>query len=201
MVKSRELLRSLRNVGWNIAHRTYGSSHATWIGLLADWWIRLRPLSHTVLDGAPSFGRGRVGQGDALFCESDRPVGVLEVEGSEPEKKLWTIEQYFKSRRPELQAIQFGILAVYSYTPQGVGSDRDFPLAESAAVMRAAQKMSTRCPDRSLVVLALDKRFSRYEGVRGTSEYYSGTLCHVTGVLLVAGKERARRTLFSALDG
>ena len=193
---AKNLLSSLKNVSWDVAHRTYGSSHATWIGLLARWWVHLDPSSHTVLDGAPSFGKGRVGQADALFCATDCPVGVLEVEGSVPEDKLWTIERYFKSRRPELQTIRFGVLMVYSYSPKGSGAARAFPRAEDPAVTQAARKVSAKHPDRSLILVALDKQFGRHEGVRATSEYYSGTLRQVTGVRLSKGDEVERHVLY-----
>lgn len=194
--RAQDLLPSLANATWDLAYRTYGSSHATWIGLLGGWWIRLDPVSHSMLDGAPSFGKGRAGQGDALFCDSGIPVGILEVEGSEPEDKLWTIEQYFQSTRPELQSIWFGLLLLYSYSPKGSGPARTFPAAEDPALMNAARKVSTKLPDQSIVVLALDKQYGRHDGIRATSEYYSGTLCQVSGVHLQGGKERDRRVLF-----
>ncbi len=33
------MLECLRNVRWDTVANTYGSSHATLIGLLVDWWI------------------------------------------------------------------------------------------------------------------------------------------------------------------
>jgi len=193
-----DLLPSLRKTSWDVAYRTYGGSHATWVGLLVEWWIGLKPASHTVLDGAPSFGRGRVGQGDALFCQDDHPVGVLEVEGSEPEKTIRTIEQYFKSTRPELKPIWFGLLMLYSYEPRGSGSGRRFPPAEDPAAMSVARQLSAKFSNHSVVILALDKEFGRHTGIRGTREYYAGTLSRVTGVRLQGGDERVRRVLFAA---
>ena len=195
-IEPKELLQALEKASWDVAYRTYGSSHATWIGLLVEWWIRLQPASHSVLDGVPSFGKGRVGQGDAVFCDAGQPVGVLEVEGSAPADKIWTIEQYFKTRRPELQSIWFGMLLLYSYEPRGAGEARRFPVAEEPKVMRVARQMSAKFPDHAVVVLALDKAFGRHQGVRGTSVYYSGTLAQVTGVLLQGGQECERRVLF-----
>jgi len=191
-----DLLPFLGKACWDVAYRTYGSSHATWIGLLVEWWIRLDPDSHSVLDGAPSFGKGRAGKADALFCDEKGAVGMLEVEGSEPEDKLWTVERYFTSRRPELQSIWFGVLLVYSYSPKGYGEARAFPPAEKPALVNSARKVSVKHPDRSILLLSLEKRFNRQSGVRALSEYYSGTLREVTGIHLRGGEQIDRQTLF-----
>ena len=190
-----DLLPTLSDVAWSVANRTYGSSHATWIGLLVEWWIRL-DAAHSALDGAPSFGVGRVGQADALFCDAAGPAGVLEVEGSWPERKIAALEKYFRTRRPELRSLWFGVLVLYSYTAAGSGSRRSFPAAEEPRVVQAARRMSGRCPHRSLIVLALDRQFHRCDGVCGTSEYYAGTLRRVTGIHLRNGNEVGRKMLF-----
>jgi len=191
------LLESLGKARWGTASRTYGSSHSTWIGLFSDWWISLDPKSHSVLDGAPSHGKGRIGQGDQLFCDAEGPAGVSEVEGSDPLKKVRTIEQYFKTRREELGRIWFAVLFLYSYSPIGSGKNRQFPQAASPAVLRAVQGLSSRYRDRIVLVVALDKRFERIaEGVRSTSEYYSGVPDQVTGICLKSGLESGRRALF-----
>lgn len=195
-IDSQQLLRSLGSVSWDVARRTYGSSHATWIGLMVQWWVRLDPASHTVMDGAPSFGNGRKGLGDALFCLAEKPVGVLEIEGSEPEDKIWTIGQYFKSRRQELHSIRFGMLALYSYEPRGVGEAREFPPALSATAVDSASRLTRQFPGHSVIVIGLDRKFGRHTGLRGTSDYYSGTLAKVTGLWLQDGKVRDRRVLF-----
>ena len=88
------LLQKLEKVEWGITARTYGSSHATLIGLLAHWWIKQEPGTHTVLDGGPSYGGAQPGEEsargvcDLLLCDKGKPVGVVEVEGSRP-KKTW----------------------------------------------------------------------------------------------------------------
>lgn len=187
---------ALGTVDWKVARQTFGSSHATWIGLLVKWWVDLNPESHWVLDGAPSFATGRAGQGDAILCDSNGPAGVLEVEGSVPIVKIRTIEQYFKKRRPELRSIWFGILLVYSYTPFGTGANRNYPPADDPSVLDAAREASARNPGCTIIVLFLDKTFARHNGVRGISEYYSGTLTKVSGVLFTGGKEIQRSVLF-----
>lgn len=45
---STELLTRLESVRWNIISQTYGSSHATLIGLLVDWWMILPRKSGVV---------------------------------------------------------------------------------------------------------------------------------------------------------
>jgi hypothetical protein len=193
------LLESLGRARWEVAHRTYGSSHSTLIGLLVDWWVRISPTRHSVLDGAPSCGRGSAGQGDALFCRDDRPVGVLEAEGTDPLAKIRTISRYLKSDRAELRSIQFGILLQYAYEPTGRGRDRQYPAAESSKVMAEVQKVSVKHPQNAIVVVTLDKEFSRFtDGVRSCSEYYSGTTNKVAGILFHGGAEVRRRPYFNA---
>ena len=112
---------SLAAARWEVALRTYGSSHATLIGILVNWWISLDLESHTVLDGAPSHGKGNVGQGDALFYYGQKPIGVLEAEGTNPVAKVTSVVKYFETGRPELQSVWFGVLLLYSYKARGSG--------------------------------------------------------------------------------
>ncbi|MES2784722.1 MAG: hypothetical protein V4684_04605, partial [Pseudomonadota bacterium] len=60
MSLSKSLFDSLATVRWNVAKRTFGSSHPTLIGLMSQWWIE-QAAEHTVLDGAPSFGLANAG--------------------------------------------------------------------------------------------------------------------------------------------
>ncbi|MBW1997559.1 MAG: hypothetical protein JRJ29_06285 [Deltaproteobacteria bacterium] len=78
------VLRSLRNVRWNVAGKTYGNNHSTLIGLLVDWWVSVSPDCHWALEGGPANGykgKGVRGQCDGMLCANDEPVGVVEVEG------------------------------------------------------------------------------------------------------------------------
>jgi hypothetical protein len=97
---------------------------------MTQWWILLLPVRHTVLDGAPSHGKGRAGQGDVVFCQNDVPLGVLQAEGIQGLAKVDSIVKYFDTQRPELQSIQFSVLILYSYAAVGRGKQRQYRPAE-----------------------------------------------------------------------
>jgi hypothetical protein len=191
------IFESLAAARWEVPRRTYGSSHATLIGILVDWWISLDLESHTVFDGAPSHGKGNVGQGDALFCRGQKPIGVLEAEGTTPVVKLTSIVKYFETSRPELQSVSFGVLLLYSYEARGSGASRQYRPAADSAILELARKATEEHPTQAIIVITIDKQFMRFiEGVRSLSEYYSGTTSKVTGILFRAGVEVRRQTYF-----
>ncbi len=189
-----QIFESLASVRWDVAHRTYGSSHSTLIGLMVEWWIN-RSQSHTVFDGAPSFGSA--GQADALLCTDGSPVGVLEVEGTQALAKVQTISRYFSSGRPELASIRFGILLAYSYEPKGRGLAKAYPPAEVAEVTDAMKAVTKQHAPRSFVFLGLDKRLDQFDGLR-SGAYTAGTTEKVAGMLFQDGVETKRATFFDA---
>jgi hypothetical protein len=193
------LLESLGRVRWDVAHRTYGSGHSTLVGLLADWWVRISPTRHSVLDAAPSCGKGSARQADALFCKDDRPVGVLQLEGSGSPAGIRTLSLYLKSKKTELRTVQFGILLQAADEPAGRGQERRFPAAESPKVMAEVRKMSAKHPETAIVVVTIDREFTRFtDGIRSCSEDYSGTTNKVTGILFHGGAEVRRLPYFDA---
>lgn len=192
-----KIFESLAAARWEVAHRTYGSSHATLIGILVDWWISLDLESHTAFDGAASHGKGNLGQGDALFCRGQKPMGVLEAEGTNPVAKVASIVKYFETGRTELQSVWFGVLLLYSYEARGSGARRQHRPAEDSAILELARKATEEHPTGAIIVITVDKQFMRFtEGVRSQSGYYSGTTSKVTGILFRTGKEDRRQTLF-----
>jgi len=194
------LYQSLRSVNWYVAVRTFGSSHATLIGLLVEWWIRQDPEGHSALDGAPSHGKENAGWCDVMFCRNGTPAGVLEVEGTKPLEKLKTIGNYFGTKREEMSSIQFGMLLLYSYGAKGRGSERTYPPAETADIYAAAIHLSSNHPSKPVILLALDKRIDIHESqIRAVSPYYAGITYKISAVLLRGGCEARRELLFESV--
>jgi len=195
------LLNSLRGANWSVAAKTYGSSHATLIGLLAHWWINLSPGSHSVLDGAPSHGEGNAGWCDLMLCANEVPLGVVEVEGTKPIDKLRTISAYFSSSRLILSSLEFGLLLVYAYNARGRGIAKQYPPAQTAEVLAAALHLSASHPSKTLIVLALDKVVDANPGaVRLSSLYHLGRFERIEATLLTNGQENHREVLFKSTD-
>lgn len=192
-----DLLASLQCANWSVAARTYGSSHATLIGLMSEWWISLDPDSHTVLDGAPSLGAGNAGWCDLMLCNSAGPLGVVEVEGTKPLDKLRTLEGYLKSSKPDFQPLSFCILVAYAYFIRGRGASRAYPPAESPDVYAESLKLSLRHPTKPVLLVAIDKTVDSNPGpTRATSPYHLGSVSLVTGIALAGGRELARQSLW-----
>src|SRR2546426_891029 len=113
------LLDDLAAVRWDVASRTFGSDHATLVGLLVEWWVSGAPKIRWALESGPSFGyvEGGAGRGqcDALLCERDLALGLVEVEGY---RRVYTAEKigkFFGSSDRDLSALAFAILLVYAY--------------------------------------------------------------------------------------
>lgn len=192
------LLDSLARVRWPIAQKTFGSSHATLIGLLSQWWIEWDSQRHTVLDGAPSHGYRNAGQADLLLCDAEQPVGIVEVEGTQPLAKVQCLANYFSSPRPELAHLEFGILLLYAYEPKGSGADRAYPLAERQDVVQLIRQVTAQ-HRQTLFFIAVDKEYQRAtRGIRATSGYYQGAIRRVEAASFQNGEETSRRVLFGA---
>ena len=165
---------------------------------MADWWFKLDPDSHSILDGAPSHGKGNAGWCDLMLCKNTLPLGVVEVEGRKPLDKLKTISAYFSSSHLNLQSLVFGILLVYAYEAKGRSEARQYPPAETPEILAAALEVSTSHPSKTLLLLSLDKTVDSNPGVlRATSStYYLGRFAKIGAALLVGGKVVCRETLF-----
>ena len=198
-------LQDLRRVPWNIAARIYGNNHASLIGLLTHWWVSASPQTRWALESGPSFGYHARGVGggmcDALLCENDQALGVLEVEGARGRYAAEKIGNFFGSDLEYYRCLSFGILVLYPYSPVGRGDDRHFPQpGEDAETIEAVTDVSRRHPQKVIAVVTLDKVYNRHQnGVRARNEYYAGELSQVTGFLYREGNETDRLILFDRL--
>lgn len=193
---SSALLASLARADWPVAARTFGSSHATLIGLIGRWWIALDP-QNTVFDGAPSYDKR--GQCDLLLCSGGLPTGVVEVEGTKPLTKLATIQSYFTSGRQELRGLRFGMLICYSYFVKGRGVARQYEAAENDQVIETAVKASRETTADILLVFAQKTVQIGLPAVHRISDYYAGPITRVNGVLARNGGLESRTDLWSAV--
>lgn len=174
-----------------------GSSHASVIGLTAQRWLNIDTERRFVLDGAPSYGI-KTGWEDLLLCDTDRPVAVVEVEGTQPLKKFQCIANYFQSSRPELASLEFGVLLLYAYEAKGAKTNRCYPSPERPEVVALIQEV-TATYRQPLLMVTVEKQFERITyGIRATSGYYHGTTCRVQAMCFEKGIETDRRTLFAA---
>ena len=190
--KAKKTLRSLKKVHWDTAVRTYGSNHSTLIGLLVDWWISLS-AKHSVLEGGPTNGysrKGARGQCDALLCNGDNPIGVLEVEGTRHEFTVKKIGTFFKAKLPEFKTLSFGIVLFYAYWPVGSGQERTFSKAFDANAKEIVATVSKKHPKKAIIVISLDKKYQqKRKGVRRRTEYYKGQVNKIYGSVFMNGKE------------
>lgn len=190
-----DLLASLASAKWGLARRTYGSSHATLIGLLAQWWLEIDARFHTVLDSAPSYGFKNAGWADLLLCREDKPVGVVEVEGTQPIAKVNCIANYFRSTRPELASLEFGLLLLYAYEAKGRGTGRAYLSPETPEIVQVIKEL-TAGSRQSFIMIAVEKQYERPpHGIRSTSAYCHGVVSGVKAVCFETGEEIARRVL------
>ena len=175
-----EIFESLSRAYWEVAHRTYGSSHATLIGVMVEWWVSLSLEAHTALEGPPSPGQGNANQGDAVLCRNEMPVGILEVEGTRPVEKVETICKYLGSKKPGLSSLNFGLLFAYSYEPSGIRHRH----AENRSLIDAVEQATIRHPGRSLILVEADKTYSRFaSGIRTSNAYLAGTIDSAFGII------------------
>ncbi len=194
------LLKSLQNVKWGVAFKTFGSSHSTLIGLLADWWISSNLHGNMVLDEGCTFGYHRKGKGsfrcDAVLLEGDIAKGIVEVEGSGHGKTIEKIGKFFQAR-DEWKTLEFGIFLAYPTDVSGRKEKRhfDFDPCEKE-LFEVGKKISAESPKKKLVILILKKEYKRIKsGLRSKNPYYAGTPIKVYGKLFLNGKEIANRTL------
>jgi hypothetical protein len=193
------LLEDLAAVRWAVASRTYGSDHATLIGLLVDWWVSSQPNERWALESGPSFGyvkggKGR-GQCDALLCEGTGAVGLVEVEAYRRVYTVRKVGKFFASRDPDLRELQFAILLLYAGSPVGRGAQRIFPSAADDSTLEALGHVSESFPGKPVILVTVDKVFERsITGIRARNDYYRGAPSAIKGVLYLGGKRAGERT-------
>src|SRR5262245_6028946 len=188
------LLRDLQTIPWKIVAKIYGNNHASLIGLFTHWWVSASPQIRWALESGPSFGYHDKGLGggmcDALLCEEDQALGVLEIEGTRGKYTAEKIGSFFGAELEYYRSLSFGILTLYAYSPTGKGRDRAYRPARDEETIQAIVHVSGNHPDKEIAVIAIDKLFNRQKiGVRARSEYYSGEVSKVTGFLYKEGHE------------
>ena len=197
---SKSLLNSLKNVRWDVAANTYGNNHATLIGLLVEWWVSWEPETRRALEAGPSHGAKGVGAGlcDAVFCENDDAIGVLEVEGTRHKETVEKIGKFFaRSAREDLKALKFAIAVLYPTGPRGRGAERAMPSCWNAEISSMVTKVSHEHSDKPIVVVAIDKVYERHvKGIRRRHVVYKSKLTKVWGFVYEAGERVASNVLW-----
>ncbi len=198
-----QILADLTGVPWEFAARVYGNDHATLIGLLVSWWVGQAPTHRWAIEGGPTNGyrgSGKRGQCDALLCENESPVGVLEVEGSRFDFTIKKISRLFDGKYAEIRTFQFAILLLYTYEARGRGKDRGYDRVGSDEILQSVARVSKEHRAKSIVVVTLDKTFEREVApIRRRNEYYRGAPSHIEGRLFVEGRLAEKHVYFRRL--
>lgn len=194
-----DLLKSLEDVQWEIALRTFGNPHKTLVGLLVQWWIAGDSRNRSALDSGPAFGYRPRNEGggtcDAILVERDNAKGIVEVEGSKYESTIKKMGNYFKAECQEYKSLDFGIFLAYPIAPEGRGKNRKIKPLPLSQFFECAKDVTERYPDKELAIILLEKEYERVNsGIRFRSEYYWCSPSKVWGVLIRNGKEVDRRT-------
>ncbi len=195
------LLNNLSTAQWLVAAKTFGNNHATLIGLMVNWWITAASETHWVLESGPSFGYRPNGEGgglcDALLCEGNSVLGVLEVEGTRGKYTAEKIGYFFAAELEHYTTLKFAILLLYSYSPTGKGVSRTMQPARNPETFDEVCRVSALYPEKSIVVITIDKIYERpTEGIRKRSEYYFSKPSVITGYLFQQGQEVDSRVLY-----
>ena len=187
-----KFLNELAKVNWRVAVRTYGSFHATLVGLMVAWWNEQRD-NHWALEGGPSFGYRPHGKGggrcDALLCDSSGPAIVLEVAGNRYTYTLQKIGHFFDAEYPELETLHAGILLAYAYGLK-------VPSVPMEQLVIEGERIIQQHHDKALIVVAINKRYDDYKGIRARAEYYRGTVSAISAVEIREGARKERRVYY-----
>jgi hypothetical protein len=196
-------LNSLKNVRWNVAANTYGNNHATLIGLLVEWWVSSEPETHRAVEAGPSHGRFAKGVGggmcDALFCEKDDAIGVIEVEGTRHKETVKKIGKFLASSLDDMKTLRFAVAVLYPTGPRGRGAERAMPSCWNAKISSMGTKVSRDHPDKPIVVVAIDKVKvceQDVKGIRRRNVVYQSKLTRVRGFVYEAGKQVVSNVLW-----
>ena len=189
-------LQNFKKIPWGIAAMIYGNNHAYLVGLLTHWWILTSPQTRWALESGPSFTCHKQNKKgglfcDALLCDKNQVLGVLEVEGTRGQYAADKIGIFFGAEPEYYKNLSFGILVLYAYNPKGRGVNRGYPSAKNKETTQTIERVSKTYPNKVIVVVTIDKFFSRQKigSVRARSEYYTGELSKATGFLYKKGRE------------
>jgi len=192
------LLKSLKKVRWDIAFKTFGSSHHTLIGLLVEWWIAHGyGRNRYVLDEGCTFKSHKKGKGskrcDAVLVEgNDNARGIVEVEGSGHNKTIKKMRKFFQSTR--FKNLEFGIFL--AYPTNSSARDGFYFECDSKKMIEQGKKITKKIKKTKLVMLFLEKEYESFdkEHLRFISSYYRGTPKKVLGTILCNGLEICKLT-------
>jgi hypothetical protein len=187
-------LQDPQTIPWNISARVFGNNHAFLIGMVTQWWISASPQTRSALESGPSFGHHEKGLGggmcDALLCENDQPVGVLEVEGTRGKYTAEKFGRFFGADLEYYKQLTFGILILYPTTPFGKGEARGYRSAMDNETQEAIVRVSADHSERVIAVITMTKSYIRQRlGVRARTDYYAGDLSSVKGELYKDGRK------------
>jgi hypothetical protein len=189
-VEGTAILDSLAKAHWHVARRTYGNSHATYIGMLVDWWVSQDVVRHSALDGSPQFGRseGKAAP-DALLCSDGIAVGVIEVEGNCQEDKAGKFAAYFADQT--VPNLQFGLLLLYE---SNLRREESRGRAASLAALNEVASVSAKHPSKDIVVVELSKYRMERPAWESSKGYYDGAVGDVKACLYRNGGAQGKRT-------
>ncbi len=188
------MLDELARVPWHTAARIYGNSHASLVGLIVHWWITAKPDTRWALDGGPAADRGTC---DALLCEGDHPIGVLEVQSVDVDQPdpfnaaVQRIDAFFRSNEEYFANLDFALLLLYPVRANQIEDPFDY------ARQQAVERLAWNHCHRRIVVVALCKRHEQAGGVRCLNDYYKGRLTQVKGYLYREGRRKDQRLYFA----
>jgi hypothetical protein len=138
---------------------------------------------------------------DALLCENDQPVGVLEVEGTRGKYTAEKFGRFFGSNLEYYKQLTFGILILYPTTPFGRGDTRGYRSALDNETQEAIVRVSTDHSERVIAVITMTKSYVRQRlGVRARTDYYAGDLSSVEGKLYKDGRQVDSLMLWQMLN-
>lgn len=196
-----DILADLAEIPWTVAARTYGNAHSTLIGLFVTWWVS-SGLNRWALESGPASDHREPeekasGRCDALFCDGDSALGLLEVEGSRHLYTAAKIGHFFRAVYEPLATLDFAIFAVYQWSPLGKGKARQYPQPLDQQTRDQVLAVSNAYPEKQIIVVAFDKRFERSSvPLRARNDYFSGTLYEVRGLLFQAGRQLGERVYY-----
>src|SRR5262245_17011750 len=194
------LLEDLATVDWVTAANTYGNNHSTLIGLIVQWWVKKNPTNRQVLEGAPSVRYENPlkqesvrGHGDAMLCEDNVLLGIIEVEGTRYQEAAAKIGGYF-SKYPSLQ---FGILLLYVTGARGKGAERRYQSANNAEALTEVKKVTESKRDKPIIVITFDKELLPKSEWFFCNSFYGGRPKTITGYLYLNKDEPKQLTYFN----
>lgn len=217
-VKPEDLVKFAKEVHWQCAARTFGSSHATLIGLLVDSWVRLDPNNHWVLEGAPRIAPLRT-QSDGILAYGNHPVGVMEIEGNHPIEICDKVHKYLDTCR----SLSFGLCVFYAVYPRkpdctsGRSSPGDKELfhiigarynheEQRQCILTKVRAIASQTERLLMIVFVekvhqsrpndLDPEIELRTEDMGRSGYSLGRVCRVQGYLFNSDKEPKRIPLW-----